>query len=131
MFDYTKAKLKNIEVFEYEGIYRLKVVYEYENKNGRYELTIPNIILPITKDMIPDIKNDCNCRYGYEPFVEEYYIENPFGRLDVDTAKIHEPGSDFEGVYFIKTLETFPKKMTVEEIEKSLGYKIEIVSRKE
>ena len=131
MINYKKAELKNIEIYEKFGIYRLKAVYEYENENGRYELTIPNIMLPITKNAIPNISDIFHEHYFNGHYFNEHYIENASGKLRIDKANMVENDSDFEGVYFIKTLESFPKKMTVEEIEKRLGYKIEIVSRKE
>ena len=39
---------------------------------------------------------------------------------------------DTDGSVFItKIIEEYPQKMTLEEIEKKLGYKIELVSKKE
>ena len=110
------AELKALELFTEEkfGVtsYFLKGVWEYSNDRGLHELTIPKISLNINGQSIPKII--CEIAEFVNLIVGPNLLEKD------------EKGN----LYYVKTIEKYPQKMTLTEIEKKLGYKIELVSEK-
>ena len=102
--------------------YLLRLVYECENNYGRYEVEIPRIDLGIPTDHLPDTIFEAQSQ----------------GTLCYPMAFIKFPnGNKFDAIMdkhrhilYQKTLEEYPQKMTLKEIEKKLGCKIELVSEK-
>lgn len=121
---YDKAILKDVET-RYDvtnGKVYLNVTYEYENSNGKYELNIPKIELPLNCTGLPVITKDTtlNITGHTDTFVN-------FGIAKLAKLAIKPVG----GMNFtIKEIEKKTKKMTVAEIEQALGYKIEVVVEK-
>lgn len=123
--------LKERKVFEEGNHLYLKLVYEYEDDRGIYELIIPKIDLEIRTDLLPTIKND-------DPWtgpitLELYKIRlgsNIFDLLlsDVDVKKNGETLTCEKAAYVVNTLKEKRKEMTIAEIEKKLGYKVKLVS---
>lgn len=103
--------------------YYLDLTYEREDESGVYELRIPRVYLPILRNSLPVVESEIVCR----ELKPSYTINLGFGELSL---------SEFtdENGYEYYAKETCIKekthKMTVAEIEKKLGYKIEIVSDK-
>ena len=116
------AQLKSLELFTEEkfGVtsYFLKGVWEFSNDRGLHELTIPKISLNINGQSIPKIICEKINLCEIAEFVN--LIVGP-NLLEKD-----EKGN----LYYVKTIEKYPQKMTLTEIEKKLGYKIELVSEK-
>ena len=118
--------LKDAQIYTQDGSRYLKLVYEYEDSYGIHELTIPQVEFPFG--------NRLNLIYIHEnnPALQRLSI-----RLctegDVTSVYLCDTKSDDGLVYYTdKIIKRKPKKMTIEEIERELGYKIEIVSsRKE
>ena len=120
----TSCFLKDAQIYMQDGIRYLKLVYQYEDKDGIHELTIPQVEFP----------------FGNRPGLTYICENNPeLQRLSIrlctvgDFANVylHDTKSDDGTVYYLdKIIKYKPKKMTIEEIEKKLGYKIEIVSSK-
>lgn len=116
------AQLKSLELFTEEkfGVtsYFLKGVWEFSNDRGLHELTIPKISLNINGQSIPKIvcegKNLCEMAEFVDLIVGPNLLEKD------------EKGN----LYYVETIEKYPQKMTLSEIEKKLGYKIELVSEK-
>lgn len=120
----TSCFLKDAQIYMQDGIRYLKLVYQYEDKDGIHELTIPQVEFPFG--------NRLNLKHIYEtnPALRRLSI-----RLctdgDIANVYLHDTKSDDGIVYYLdKIIKYKPKKMTIEEIEKKLGYKIEIVSSK-
>lgn len=117
---YTKARIKSLDLLcdEHDGTkkYFLKAIWEYETDYGRYELIIPNIRIPIFSTELPVIAYE---RYG----VDKYQLVSTTGYLPIDK-------DEHSFRYCIKELEPYRKEMTLEEIEKQLGYKIKLVERR-
>lgn len=118
--------LKDAQIYIQDGSRYLKLVYEYEDSYGIHELTIPQVEFPFG--------NRLNLIYIHEnnPALQRLSI-----RLctegDVTSVYLHDTKS-YDGLayYTDKIIKRKPKKMTIEEIERELGYKVEIVSsRKE
>lgn len=122
----NKCFLKDAQIYIQDGSRYLKLVYEYEDSFGIHELTIPQVEFPFG--------NRLNLIHIYEnnPTRQGLSI-----RLctegDVANVYLHDTKS-YDGViyYTDKIIKHKPKKMTIEEIERELGYKVEIISsRKE
>ena len=122
----NKCFLKDAQIYIQDGSRYLKLVYEYEDSHGVHELTIPQVEFPFG--------NRLNLIYihGNNPELQRLSI-----RLctdgDVANVYLHDTKSYDGLVYYTdKVIKHKPKKMTIEEIERELGYKVEIVSsRKE
>ena len=124
---YRNGKLKSLELYEerYNGEMHhfLKGVWEYETVTGRYELTIPKIDLGNSFYKVPEIACDL-LRNDFFDICQLHPI--PFRGTELPLR--HD---DRGNVSYIEELEKFEKEMTLEEIEKKLGYKIKLVSGKE
>lgn len=114
-----KHELKNIELFEENGQYYLKLKYILEDEHRIRELEIPKVMIPFNANIYPYINKSLNsdacgliaCYGNYELAI-----------LSGETTHANH-------VYFTeKIIEEKRKEMTITEIEKKLGYKIKIVS---
>lgn len=122
----NKCFLKDAQIYTQDGSRYLKLVYEYEDSYGIHELTIPQVEFPFG--------NRLNLIYIHEnnPSLQRLSI-----RLctvgDFANVYLYDTKSDDGLVYYVdKIIKRKPKKMTIEEIERELGYKVEIISsRKE
>ena len=122
----NKCFLKDAQIYIQDGSRYLKLVYEYEDGYGIHELTIPQVEFPFG--------NCLNLTYICEnnPALQRLSI-----RLctvgDLTNVYLYDTKSDDGLVYYTdKIIKRKPKKMTIEEIERELGYKVEIISsRKE
>ena len=120
----NKCFLKNAQIYIQDDTRYLKLVYEYEDSYGIHELTIPQVEFPFG--------NRLNLIYIHE---NNPALRRPSIRLctegDVTSVYLYDTKSDDGLVYYVdKIIKRKPKKMTIEEIEQKLGYKIEIVSNK-
>lgn len=120
----NKCFLKDAQIYIQDDTRYLKLVYEYEDSYGIHELTIPQVEFPFG--------NRLNLKHVYEanPALRRYSI-----RLctegDVANVFLHNTKTDDGFMYYTdKIIKYKPKKMTIEEIEQKLGYKVEIVSSK-
>lgn len=118
--------LKDAQIYIQDGSRYLKLVYEYEDSYGIHELTIPQVEFPFG--------NRLNLIYIHEnnPELQRLSI-HLCTEGDVASVYLHNSKSYDGLVYYTdKIIKRKPKKMTIEEIERELGYKVEIVSsRKE
>lgn len=110
-------ELKNIKLIKEDGNYYLDVTYHYENEKGIYKFNMPRVLLPFPKYCIPFINR------GMMESEAELVLNRDL-RLPI---REFNDGNNF---YFLKEvpIRLKPRKITVAEIEKELGYKIEIVS---
>ena len=120
----TSCFLKDAQIYMLDGSRYLQLVYQYEDEVGIHELTIPQVEFPFG--------NRLNLKHIYEtnPALRRVSI-----RLctegDVANIYLHDTKSSDGMVYYLdRIVKCKPKKMTIEEIEQKLGYKIEIVSSK-
>ena len=114
--------LKDAQIYIQDNTRYLRLVYEYEDERGLHELTIPQVEFP----------------FGNRLGLKHIYENNPaLQRLsirlctegDVANVYLYDTKSDDGLAYYVdKIIKYKPKKMTIEEIEQKLGYKIEIVS---
>lgn len=100
------------------GCYYLGAKYLIEDDNAVRELHIPRMFLNISLDSVivkdefnPGKNPEADIGFGYLPIV----CEDPRNMV----------------YYSISTIKEKPHEMTLEEIEKKLGYKVKIVSKQE
>ena len=129
-FSDKSAKLKKVEAYEVNDRWYLRLIYEYQNDNGEvFEMEIPMADFPFTQNMVPEIITD---NYSDYPWEKNYYIRAFLSYVQgVDCIPMLEGKSTIadnaEGCFIRKSI---CRRMTVEDIEKELGYKIEIVDKK-
>ena len=127
MDNYKKVNFKSLEVYEevHNGIksYLAKIVIEAETEHRKVEITIPRIDLLIDTSRVPRIDR-------------EFLLNSPyFGRssdytIDIFGTTLPLRRDERGNVYYEKVIEEYPQKMTLAEVEKKLGHKIELVSDK-
>ena len=126
-FSENSAKLKKVEAYKEDDRWFLRLIYEYQNDNGEiFEMEIPMVDLPFTQNMVPELITD-----NYYPWDKNYYIRAFLTYVDgIYCIPMHEGKSTIadnaKGCFIRKSI---CKRMTVEDIEKELGYKIEIVDK--
>ena len=120
----TSCFLKDAQIYMQDGIRYFKLVYQYEDKDGIHELTIPQVEFPFGNRL--NLKHICETNPALRRVSIRLCTDG-----DIANVYLHDTKSDDGMVYYLdKIIKYKPKKMTIEEIEKKLGYKIEIVSNK-
>ena len=109
---YTEEKNGNINFY-------LNVVYTYTDAVGIRKRTFPKVRLPFVEDRLP-----CLTYSSYRDRVPPVSVNFGFGALPLEE-------NEDRVVIIDEIIERIPHKMTLEEIEKELGYKVELVSKKE
>ena len=123
-----KHELKDIQLFEEDGQYYLKLKYIIEDEHSVKELEIPKAILPFNKNIYPAI----TCMDGYTRRSAVWQEEcrlHTIGGNDGALELRKGTTSVWDDVFYtVKTIKEKHKEMTLAEIEKKLGYKIKIVA---
>ena len=123
------VELYSISPFKEDGRWYLKLIYKYENENGKHTVVIPKASLPFNQQCLPIIRSS--------PSYNEYFLERPY--IDCSNSIMLykstcdlaiERGVKDPAYYFDIITEYATKEMTLDEIEKELGYKVKIVNRK-
>lgn len=128
----VNTSLKEIKAYKSKGgLWYLKLVYEYTDEKGTHLVIFPKAALPFAQSYVPEI-----C---FSPYLPGEATCPPY--LDCDdhmnlyrgtSALAAERGVGSESVAFnIITEPAEPKEMTLEEIEKKLGYRVKVVSKEE
>lgn len=105
--------LKSAKVYYENGTPFMKLVYTYDDEDGGHEITFPKVEFPFPTQNIPSINQ-----------------HGPFNAtIDLSSAK--NLFCKDEVYYIDKLVNPKPREMTLEEIEKSLGYPVKIVAKKE
>ena len=128
-------KLKYARVFEKDGRCYLKLVYGYEDDSGIHEFVITKLDLGISSIKLPEIRNKTKTLYPEMSFTETFAVfgneEFCLRAADVEYVDCGEIVHS-KNVYYVDTMvEEKVHKMTLSEIEKKLGYKIELVGEKQ
>lgn len=123
-----KHELKDIQLFEENGQYYLKLKYIIEDEHRVEELEIPKAILPFNKNIFPTITNVagrssiCGC------WPDECTLRTIGGNDGILELRKGTTSMWSNVFYHVKTIKEKHKEMTLAEIEKKLGYKIKIVA---
>lgn len=114
-----KHILDKCELVEESGQFYVSLVYIIEDDTQIRKVVIPRAKLPINRGVCPDIDKEHSSILDLNP---TYFINAGYGSCIMPLDK-------HDGYYYtVELLKEKPRKMTVPEIEKALGYKVEIVS---
>ena len=109
-----------------DGCHYLDLTYEYEDQYRISKVHFPMVRLPIER--IGNINH-----IFISSSVRHEKVSIDFGTCDFDLELMCREFKDVDGseyIYRVETIKEKTQKMTVAEIEKKLGYKIEIVAEK-
>ena len=126
----SNVELYSITPFKENECWYLKLIYKYEDEDGnKHTVVIPKVLIPFSQQDLPVIRS--------YPSYNEYLLERPYIACR-DSMMLYKSTCDLaseRGVkepayYFNIITEYATKEMTLDEIEKELGYKVKIVSKK-
>lgn len=109
--------LKDLQLYTENNEYYLSAVLLYEDEKGVYEMSIPKIELHISSNILVSIET---CYDIWDKFIKFGNVDLGFGELSI------RPFDDEKHLVSVTCIEEKVRKMTLAEIEKELGYKIEI-----
>lgn len=121
----VEAKLKNACIYrDDENRFYMHLEYEQEKEDGLHKITIPKVNVPDCLYLIPTIITDYSRNETI--LLPESFLNIEYGRVTTKDGTTHKK------VFFVdEIIEPKVHEMTVEEIEKELGYPVKIVSEKE
>lgn len=122
------AKLSSILPFMEDGLWYFKLIYKYEDKKGKHTVVIPKAAIPFAQGSLPSISR---LDPYYRVLLERPYINcndsMPLYDSVCDLAierGVKEPSCCFDII-----TEYASREMTLDEIEKELGYKVKIINK--
>ena len=125
----NNAELFNIIPFKEDDHWYLELVYKYEDKKGKHTFVIPKASIPFVQGYVPLI--DRNIPYNSQYALEHPYIscndKMPLYESVCDIAIIR--GVEQPACCFDIITEYASREMTLDEIEKELGYKVKIINK--
>lgn len=122
------VELFDIIPFKENKCWYLRLIYKYEDKKGKHTVIIPKAAIPFDQKSLPIIKST--------PSYNKCLFERP--HIDCsDSMALYDSVCDLaiernvkeSACYFDIITEYATKEMTLEEIEKELGYKVKIVTK--
>lgn len=117
----NNKKLIDAKLIKEKDSYYLDLTYEYEDDKGIYHEHIPRVYLPIHRYL--------GMHTSTNHILPVTVLDFGMGVELTVCPHIDEDGDRYK--FTIKTVEEKVQKLTVSEIEKRLGYKIEIVAEGE
>lgn len=124
MTNIDTAELVNIIPFKDDNNWYLKLIYEYENHTDKHVVVIPKAALPFPQKELPTLES---LTYG-DGICNTYISCNSSMVLyKSDCTLATERGIKDPAYYFDIVTESTPREMTIDEIEKELGYKVRII----
>ena len=127
----NNAELTSITPFKEDDRWYLKLVYKYEDKRGKHTVVIPKAAIPFVQTRVPYP----NSQIPYFPN-SQFALEHPY--IDCqDSMPLYEAtcdlaierGAEEPACYFDIITEYASREMTLDEIEKELGYKVKIINK--
>lgn len=129
---YENAELSSIIPFTEDKCWYLKLIYTYEDKKGKHTVVIPKAAIPFRQRGLPFI----NRLY---PSLSPYCnisLERPYINCN-DSMELYDSVCDLASERGIKEpsccfdiiTEYAPREMTLDEIEKELGYKVTVINK--
>lgn len=126
----NNAKLANILPFEENDRWYLKLIYTYENKIGKHTVVIPKAEVPFVQTCVPYLNSQIPFSRSQCAFEHPYMRCNDSMSLYEDVCNLaSERGVKNPACYFDIITEYTSREMTLDEIEKELGYKVKIINK--
>lgn len=132
--DINDIGLTDIVPFKEDNCWYVKLIYKYEDKKGKHTVVVPKALVPFAQEYIPRIN------YNYlGPFCEKSAYDFPYINCS-DSMLLHESVCDLAieqlsevsippACCFDIITEYASREMTLDEIEKELGYKVKIINK--
>lgn len=128
------AHLNHLRIYHERGQCYLDATYIQKNGNNISEINVPKIKLPFAiGDLNTIVVNDYGRLWDLEgrSYIEAGHCIFPIEKV-CETKHMDKDECPIGGVYYtLKVIKEEAREMTIEEIEKELGYKIKIISKKE
>lgn len=127
----NNAELTSIIPFKEKDRWYLKLIYTYEDKKGKHMVVIPKAAVPFAQGCVPYVHS----RIPYLPD-SQFALEHPYMDCN-DSMPLYEATSGLASERGVKTpacyfdiiTEYVTREMTLDEIEKELGYKVKIINK--
>ena len=116
--------LKSCTVYEEKGNHYMRLVYEYETEEGIFRRTYPKVEFPKSLYRLPYIQSAISCVYPYRSYIS---LEDDICVLEGECFIGDKKYSKLR--YIDELIKPKVHEMTLEEIEKKLGYSVKIVSK--
>lgn len=124
----SDVELSDIVPFKEDGLWYFKLIYKYEDKKGKHTVVIPKAAAPFSSGSLLSINR-----------LDPYYkclVERPYINCN-DSMPLYESvcdlaiarGAKEPGYCFDIITEYASREMTLDEIEKELGYKVKIIDK--
>ena len=110
------ATIKDLQLYKENNQYYLSALVNHEDKSGIYEISIPKIKFPVSRNCIIE-----------KSTAERNYKPCTIVSIDFGLGKLYAEPFDNDGNHYTMTcVEEKVHKMTLADIERELGYKIEL-----
>ena len=125
------AELYSITPFKEKDCWYLKLIYKYENKEGKHTVVIPKATVPFAQGYVPYVHSQTPYFPNSQFALESPYIDcNDSMTLYQSVCDLaSERGAETPAYYFDIITEYATREMTLDEIEKELGYKVKIINK--
>lgn len=111
------AHITDLKLYKENDQYYLSALIAHEDDKGIYEVSIPKIQFPVAPECIIEHIQQSG-----------YYKPSITVGLDFGLGMLYAQPFNSEGTYFtIECVEEKVHKMTLADIERELGYKVEII----
>ena len=123
------TELSNIIPFAEDGDWYLKLIYKYEDKKGKHKVVIPKAAIPFVQGCLPHVNSEPSYNsllisdYPYIECDNRMILHKSVSGLAIKRG-VKEPA-----YYFDIITEYATREMTLDEIEKELGYKVKIINK--
>lgn len=123
--------LKKVDAFKEDEIWYMRLEYEFYNENGTYIQILPKVRLPYNIAEGPIYRTLDFIRM--DAFANDDPFFTIYEDLPICKGKVINPltGEEYEANDIMFLIKPNVRKMTLKEIEKKLGCKIELVYKTE
>lgn len=129
--DNPTPKLTDIIPFKDGANWYLKLIYKYVDEKGKHAIVIPKATLPFPQKGLPSItwmKHDISNDLIRRPYINCNDSMTLY-KSDCVLAKARGVKDPYYYFDIITEFAPKPKEMTLDEIEKELGYKVKIINK--
>ena len=125
------AELYSIIPFKEKDRWYLKLIYKYEDKAGKHTVVIPKAAIPFVQTSVPYVHSQIPYFPNSQFASEHPYIDcgDSMPLYEATCALASERGAKEPACYFDIITEYATREMTLDEIEKELGYKVKIINK--
>ena len=125
------AELYSIIPFKENDRWYLKLIYKYEDKKGKHTVVIPKAAVPFVQGCVPYVHSQIPYFPNSQFALDHPYIDcgDSMPLYEATCVLASERGAETPACYFDIITEYATREMTLDEIEKELGYKIKIINK--